>query len=45
MGIIGQVMFTLPMAPQGYRFRADKNGTQFWSGADTVGHVIILNRG
>jgi hypothetical protein len=29
----GQAGFTLPRAPQGYRFRTDKNGTQFWSGA------------
>jgi len=28
----GQVTFTLPQGS--YRFRADKNGTQFWSGAE-----------
>jgi hypothetical protein len=27
----GQAVFTLPQG--NYRFRADKNGTQFWSGA------------
>jgi len=27
----GEVVFTLPQGS--YRFRADKNGTQFWSGA------------
>ena len=29
----GQAIFTLPPAPQGYRFRSDLNGTQFWSAA------------
>jgi len=27
----GQGSFNLSIAPQGYRFRADKAGTQFWS--------------
>jgi CSLREA domain-containing protein len=33
----GQAVFTLPQG--GYRFRVDKNGTQFWS--DSVNHCTI----
>ena len=32
--VTGQVTFTLPFG--NYRFRADKNGTQFWSGAENT---------
>ncbi|CAG0934100.1 partial tRNA nuclease WapA, partial [Thermoflexales bacterium] len=36
---MGQVTLTLPLAPSGYRFRTDKNGTQFWS--DVSNHCLI----
>ncbi len=40
--VAGQVTLTLPVSPSGYRFRADKNGTQFWSDTGSAGNHCFI---